>query len=161
MTLESIISTMLEAQKAQENLSWHQADMLAEAAPQYGRDFAKAIAAETVWTTRHINALIKCAKTFKEDQRIPRLSFKLHIICSRTSDPLGWLAKCEENAWSERQLKDALKDAKDTGDTQERAKKKGERLAKSIEEYAASFGGLATDQLARIRNLCDTLMGVK
>lgn len=148
--LESIISTMLEAQNTAETLNWRVADMLLEGEEEFGKGFAKEIAAHTVWTTRHVRSLINVARTFTEEQRVPHLSFKVHGVCAKTSDPHRWLDKTVENNWSERQLKEAIKDSKDTGPTAEKAAKKGERIIKTIEEFHAEYKELAKPHLQRL-----------
>lgn len=85
-------------------------------------------------TSRHVNSLAKTFAAFPgEDDRNKQLTFNHHAVAAGTDDPAFWLSEAEENSYSIRELKQAIKPTPE--DTEMRqAQNLLERLEKFLEQ---------------------------
>lgn len=93
----------------------------------------------------------KMARVFNafpnNEDRIPVLSFRHHIIASHSSNPAEWLAKAADNEWSTRQLQEAINTTKETEEIKkDKIWNKAEQSLNLVQEVIDN-GGEAADWL--------------
>jgi len=141
-SLEEYISAIQEISETEEKALLLKADLLAEAKQYYdGKGFAKTMAEALGCSARHVQELVKVAKTFSQEERLYHLPFSIYLTCARTKEPKRWLIYANDNQLSVRQLREAIRAEKDTGDLDERCRKAGERLYRSIIEFKEKYKG--------------------
>jgi len=156
-TLEEYISALQNIEETEERAKWLKADLLVEARQNYGsKGFANTMAESLGCSARHIQELMKVAKTFSQEYRYPHISFSIYQICARTKEPLKWLERANDELLSVRQLQEEIRAEKDTGDVDERCRKAGERIVRAINDFKEKYSesGALQEQLEKIRELC-------
>ena len=142
VSYDQLIDKLIEARKDESETMWLQASIC-----YYLREFmavpSATIASDIGVSGRHVTQVAKAHEAFPdESDRAKDMPFSVHMICATTEDPVGWLEKAVENAWSVRQLKEAIKSGKPDPDPVEQAAKLWQKVLDAIEE-----GGPAAEYL--------------
>ncbi len=128
VSYDQVVDKIIEARSKQEAPLWEMAgycyflrQMMAVPAKTIGSDVG--------WSGRYVTMLAKTFECFPEPgDRAQDQTFSLHQVCASTSDPVGWLDKALENAWSVRELKRAIAEGKPNLSPLEQAEKAWERV---------------------------------
>ncbi len=146
-TLEEIEQDLLEIRHAGEAVQWTVAVLCAEACEYVS---AKQVAADIGMSAGQVSRLIKTLKAFPDPASrsdLPGITFSHHRLAAYTTDPAYWLAQAEAEAWSTRDLEDALQQARATDPQAEAARQWAAALQRVRKGLEAVTGD---DQRARV-----------
>jgi|GEM_PF-4426771 len=102
------------------------------------------LASEVGLSAAYVRQLIAVAVAFEdESSRAADLSFSHHVVAAMTEAPQGWIERAVEQAWSVKEMRQAIRDAKDRIDEAEQARRAGERLEQAVRKFNEHFAGLA------------------
>ena len=143
-SLEAYISRFVELREQETETLWEQAALAHEMTGVFGRKTASIVASEVGLSAAYVRQLISLASAFPDETvRAQDLSFTHHRLAAMTEDPAGWIEQAVANEWSVKDMRQAIKDAKDRIDEAEQARRAGERLEQAVRKFNEHFGDLA------------------
>lgn len=167
-TYEDYINAVVSVDETAKQAQWLKGDLLKEARDeglkqlrekankkQHIQTFIKQMASDLGCTARYVQELIRVAETFPEEERALDQSWYLHRVAARTEDPKGWLERAVAAGWSTRQLEEALWNACSKGNEEEKAKRKADRIRRTLEEFLEEQGQYAKEEIRRIYTILE------
>lgn len=107
MNFLELAARITSALEAGENLHWRVGDLLVQELPDT-RGAAKGLASELGRSAAWVSDHLRTARAFSEDERAADMTFSLHSLCARTSEPIAWLQTAVELQLSTRELRDLM-----------------------------------------------------
>lgn len=136
ITYEEDLAVLINLMEHEHDALWLQSEHAVRMVERYGRKTASMIATDVGRTASYIRQMIATAKAFpKPEDRADDLSFSHHRIAAMTENPAAWIDKAAQNSWSQRELKQAIKDTKDRLSDAERARRTEERMEQAVAKY--------------------------
>ena len=103
---EEATQVVLELSVAREATRWAVGEVALEQA-EAGMKPAQ-MATDWGYAASTLRRYMATVRAFPPETRNPLLSFSHHLVCAATPDPIGWLTRAEEKAWSIRDLTEAI-----------------------------------------------------
>jgi len=97
----------------EDNCRWKKGDLALEIEIKYGQKTLQKFAIDVNEEYNTLRVYRKVAGIFIKKERKTNLSWTHHFIASMSSEPFKWLEKAEENNYTTRQLKNAIKRKKE------------------------------------------------
>lgn len=122
MTLEEFISRLSDILETEQRFHWAIGELLSQQPNTTAntKAIASGIGRSAAWVSEHSRTF----KAFPEAcDRAADMSWQVHVLCARTSDPVVWLEYAIENQCSTRELKDKLAEEGEIKSRGERAPK--------------------------------------
>ncbi len=144
VSYEHDLSVFIHLRETEQDTIWLQADLAVEMTAKWGRKTASMLAHDVGLSAAYVRQMIAASKAFPAEKRAPDISFSIHRVAAMTEDPDKWLVAAIEHSYSDRELRRAVKDAKDGVTANEEARSAEERLERAVlkynENYSASTG---------------------
>lgn len=135
-TYEEDLAMFLRLTEYGERASWLRAEHALRMTERHGRRTASMLAADTGYSASYIRQLVATARAFpNEEDRAADLSFTHHRYAAMTENPAEWIDKAVQNGWTQRELQNAIADAKDPLSEAERARRAEEQLEQKARKY--------------------------
>ncbi len=112
VSYDLLIQEFIDARVTSDSAVWKQA-AIAFYLKERMNATGKQIASDTGYSGSYISQLIKTFTAFPEEtDRAQDMSFSIHMVCAGEEDPKSWLDLAVAEAWSVRQLKNAISEGK-------------------------------------------------
>lgn len=151
-SLEELLTRAAEMRLANRATQWALGDIAAEARETFGKQALGKLAEVLGVSRRWVQKLAQVWETYSDDERAsyPELGWSLFAVAARTDDPIHWLTLANDNHWSERELRLAIRGEKPPSNTVERLLKQAEKILQAGGDDADALeDGLS--RLLRIR----------
>ncbi|NMP23817.1 hypothetical protein [Sulfobacillus harzensis] len=118
-TYADLTQLALNLVEAEHATQWTLADLAREAAEEIGVS-PRQVASDWGLSASTVRTLVRVVRTFSPEQRSPVLSFSHYRIAASTANPAEWVARAEDEQWSTRDLRDAIRAAHAADPAEER-----------------------------------------
>lgn len=144
---EADLARFIDLMEREQETLWDQAETAMAMTAAYGRKTATMLASDVGVSASYVRQLVATAKAFPDPaSRAQDLSFSHHRICAMTDDPAGWLERAVENGWSHRELRLAIRDARDRIAEAEEARRARERIVQAVRKYNERWRDVTGDR---------------
>ncbi|MCL8208299.1 MAG: hypothetical protein K6V97_09550 [Actinomycetia bacterium] len=110
---------------------------------RWGRHTARWLAAETGFSAGYIRKLVAAAKAFHDPaSRAANLHFSHHAEAALTHDPAGWIDRAVAEGLSVRELRAAIRAARDPVARAEQARQVAERIQQAVRRFNERWSAL-------------------
>ena len=147
-SLEEYLSRAAEMRLANRATQWALGDIAAEARETFGKTALGKLAEVLGVSVRWVQKLAQVAEAYSQDERaaFPELGWALFAVAMRTDDPVHWLTQANDNHWSERELRLAIRGERPPSNAVERLLRRVETILRSGGDDADSL----TDGLLKL-----------
>ena len=146
--LEELLTRATEMRQANRATQWALGNIAAEAREAFGKTALGKLAEVMGVSVRWVQKLAQVSTAYSQDERsaYPELGWALFAVAMRTDDPIHWLNQANDNHWSERELRLAIRGERPPSNAVERLLKRVETILQSGGDGADSL----TDGLLRL-----------
>ena len=147
-SLEELLTRAVEMRQANRATQWALGDIAAEARETFGKTALGKLAEVMGVSKRWVERLAQVSEAYNHEERAayPELGWSLFAVAMRTGDPLAWLTRANDEHWSERELRLAIRGERPPSNAVERLLRRVETILQSGGDDADSL----TDGLLRL-----------
>ncbi len=139
--LEELLTRAAEMRQANRATQWALGDIAAEARETFGKGALGKLAETLGVSKRWVERLAQVSMAYSQEERAtyPELGWALFAAATRTDQPLYWLTLANDNQWSERELRQAIRGERPPSNVVERLLRRVETILQAGGDDADSL----------------------